>query len=79
MTRNMFYINIMIKFERLNTYHQENRFQFEYCALLSSKVANPLSSLCSVVNKKVCHQQSEFVGTLVTDVGVDQTNGDYPF
>ena len=43
------------------------------------KVANPLSSLCRVVKKKVCPQQSEFVGDLVEDVGVDQTNGDYPF
>ena len=73
MARTTFYINIMIKFERLNTYHQENRFQFKYCALLSSKRRQP------VVNKKVCHQQSEFVGTLVTDVGIDRTNGDYPF
>ena len=73
MARNMSYINIMIKFERLNTYNQENRFQFKYCALLSSNSRQP------VVNKKVCHQQSEFVGTLVTDVGADQTNGDHSF
>ena len=50
-----------------------------YVLCCRQKVANPLSSLCRVVKKKVCPQQSEFVGTLVEDVGVDQTNGDYLF
>ena len=78
MARNMSYINIMIKYGSI---HTTRKIDSSLNSVLScrQKVTNPLSSLCRVVNKKVCHQQSEFVGTLVTDVGVDQTNPDYLF
>ena len=78
MARNMSYINIMIKYGSIHTTRKiDSSLNSVLCC--RQKVANPLSSLCRVVNKKVCHQRSEFVGTLVKDVGVDQTNGDYPF
>ena len=62
MARNMSYINIMIKYGSIHTTRKiDSSLNSVLCC--RQKVANPLSSLCRVVNKKVCHQQSEFIGS----------------
>ena len=62
MARNMSYINIMIKYGSIHTTRKiDSSLNSVLCC--RQKVTNPLSSLCRVVNKKVCHQQSEFIGS----------------